>query len=130
MTEQGKPPRPSYQAAVLYYKAIAERGYWLKPTVEGAYTAYLKNDKEGAFLNWMLVAKRGYEVAQSNVTYVLNNDKKMLDRLPLTVTATSHGTRSTNQPIWFQGSRWEIATLKALALLLISKGRIPMSISS
>lgn len=43
----------------------------------------MKNDKEGALLNYMLAAERGYEVAQSNVAYILDNDKKMLANLPL-----------------------------------------------
>ncbi|KAF1806193.1 hypothetical protein V8B55DRAFT_1454648 [Mucor lusitanicus] len=91
MNEQGMTPRPSCRVAVSYYKAIAERGDWLNPTVEDAYAAYLKNDKESALLNYMLAAERGYEVAQSNVAYVLDNDKKMLDHLPfIGTTISSH----------------------------------------
>lgn len=66
-----------------YYKAIAERGDWLNPTVEEAYKAYMKKEKESALLNYMLAAERGYEVAQSNVAYILDKDKKMLTTLPL-----------------------------------------------
>lgn len=40
--------------------------------MENAYTAYKKKDGEGALLNYMLAAERGYEVAQSNVAYMLD----------------------------------------------------------
>ncbi|GAA5805299.1 hypothetical protein HPULCUR_010814 [Helicostylum pulchrum] len=83
MNEQSIVQRPSCRVAVSYYKAIAERGDWLYPTIEHAYTAYTKQDKESALLYYMLAAERGYEVAQSNVAYMLDTDKKMLTTLPL-----------------------------------------------
>ncbi|KAG1076539.1 hypothetical protein G6F42_025464 [Rhizopus arrhizus] len=99
MNEQGMTPRPSCRVAVSYYKAIAERGDWLNPTVEDAYAAYLKKDKEGALLNYMLAAERGYEVAQSNVAYLLDNDKKMLDHLPLIGTTSSDQQEESSKEI-------------------------------
>jgi SEL1 protein len=47
----------------------------LHPTIENAYSAYTNKDLEGALLNYMLAAERGYEVAQSNVAYMLDNSK-------------------------------------------------------
>ncbi|CAO3656727.1 unnamed protein product [Mucor hiemalis] len=82
MNERSIVPRPSCRIAVSYYKAIAEKGDWLNPTVEDAYSAYTKKDTEGALLNYMLAAERGYEIAQSNVAYMLDDDKKMLVKLP------------------------------------------------
>ncbi|KAI8969117.1 hypothetical protein BDF20DRAFT_916506 [Mycotypha africana] len=83
MNEQNLIPRPSCTVAVSYYKAIAERGDWLNPTVEAAYSAYKNDDLESALLYYMLAAERGYEIAQSNAAYLLDKDKRMLDHLPL-----------------------------------------------
>ncbi|KAI8373500.1 hypothetical protein EDC96DRAFT_499589 [Choanephora cucurbitarum] len=82
LNEQNLAPRPSCRVAVSYYKAIAERGDWLNPTVEEAYQAYKDNDQENALVHYLLAAERGYEVAQSNVAYMLDNDKRMLTHLP------------------------------------------------
>lgn len=46
--------------------------------MEDAYKAYTKKDTEGALLNYMLAAERGYEVAQSNVAYMLDDGKLIL----------------------------------------------------
>lgn len=67
--------------------------------MEDAYAAYLKKDKEGALLNYMLAAERGYEVAQSNVAYLLDNDKKMLDHLPLIGTTSSDQQEESSKEI-------------------------------
>lgn len=45
--------------------------------MEDAYSAYMKKDKESALLNYMLAAERGYEVAQSNVAYMLDTGTKI-----------------------------------------------------
>ncbi|KAI8364186.1 hypothetical protein BD560DRAFT_333495 [Blakeslea trispora] len=82
MNEQSIIPRPSCRVAVSYFKAIAERGDWLNPTVEIAYQAYKDDDRENALLNYLLAAERGYEVAQSNVAYMLDKDKRMLTSIP------------------------------------------------
>lgn len=47
----------------------------------------------------MLAAERGYEVAQSNVAYLLDNDKKMLDHLPLIGTASSDQQEESSKEI-------------------------------
>ncbi|KAL0094924.1 hypothetical protein J3Q64DRAFT_1716540 [Phycomyces blakesleeanus] len=70
--------KASCQMAVSFYKSIAERGDWLNPTVETAYKLYTKGDREGALIYYMLAAEKGYEVAQSNVAYLLDTDKQLL----------------------------------------------------
>ncbi|ORX52063.1 HCP-like protein [Hesseltinella vesiculosa] len=62
----------SCQHAVSFYKAIAERGDWLNPTIETAYKAYKDGDIDTALLHYMLAAERGYEIAQANVAYLLD----------------------------------------------------------
>ncbi|KAI8341237.1 hypothetical protein BC941DRAFT_416295 [Chlamydoabsidia padenii] len=70
---------PSCINAVAYYKAIAERGDWLQPTMDNAYEDYMRGDRESALLSYMLAAERGYEIAQSNVAYLLDTDKVRLN---------------------------------------------------
>ncbi|KAI8992410.1 hypothetical protein BDB01DRAFT_716782 [Pilobolus umbonatus] len=82
MNDQGVTSRPSCRVAVSYYKAITERGDWLHSTTEDGYDAYMNGDKEGALLYYKLAAERGYEIAQSNVAYMLDTDKQILSTLP------------------------------------------------
>ncbi|KAI7856656.1 hypothetical protein BDC45DRAFT_503304 [Circinella umbellata] len=69
---------PSCQVAVSFYKSIAERCDWHNPTVETAYNDYMNGDTESALLHYMLAAERGYEIAQSNVAYILDTDTQLL----------------------------------------------------
>ncbi|KAI9275795.1 hypothetical protein BDA99DRAFT_496467 [Phascolomyces articulosus] len=69
---------PSCQVAVSFYKSIAERCDWHNPTVETAYNKYMDSDTESALLHYMLAAERGYEIAQSNVAYILDTDTQLL----------------------------------------------------
>ncbi|KAI9316211.1 hypothetical protein BX666DRAFT_1859377, partial [Dichotomocladium elegans] len=68
----------SCQMAVSFYKSIAERCDWLHPVVETAYTAYMNGKKEDALLYYMIAAEHGYEIAQSNVAYMLDTDTQLL----------------------------------------------------
>ncbi|KAI7903212.1 uncharacterized protein BX663DRAFT_507858 [Cokeromyces recurvatus] len=99
MNEQNMTPRSSCRVAVSYYKVITERGDWLNPTVEEAYKAYKNNDMENALLKYMLAAERGYEVAQSNVAYILDNDKRMLYHLPLIGSLNDHDEQQSTEII-------------------------------
>lgn len=60
---------------IQFYKGIAERGDWSMPTVANAYEAYKSGDVDSALLYYMLAAERGYEIAQSNVAYLLDISK-------------------------------------------------------
>ncbi|KAI7866666.1 hypothetical protein BDF14DRAFT_1727995 [Spinellus fusiger] len=70
--------KASCQMAVSFYKSIAERGDWRSPIVETAYKQYKKGDREKALIYYMMAAEKGYEVAQSNVAYLLDTDKQLL----------------------------------------------------
>lgn len=68
--------------------------------MENAYTAFKNNDRENAILYYMLAAERGYEVAQSNVGYMLDKDKRMLQTIPLIGTLLNHNDeKAETQPI-------------------------------
>ena len=56
------------------FKNVAERGRWSEMVME-AHTMYRESYTDGALLLYTLLAELGYEVAQSNVAYIL--DKSM-----------------------------------------------------
>ena len=64
----------SCTTATELYKNVAERG----PSAlifQEAYTAYKENDVEKALIKYTFLAELGYEVAQSNVAYILDQCK-------------------------------------------------------
>lgn len=64
--------------AVSFYKRVAERGVWEDDLLRDAEVAWMSQenqDKEVAMLKWWLGAERGYEVAQNNLGYILDQGK-------------------------------------------------------
>ena len=53
------------------FKNVAERGRWSEMIME-AHTMYQEGNTDGALLTYTLLAELGYEVAQSNVAYILD----------------------------------------------------------
>ena len=53
------------------YKNVAERGVWAKMLME-AYDFYTRGYVDVAMLKYLVLAELGYEVAQSNVAYILD----------------------------------------------------------
>ncbi|KAI6116041.1 hypothetical protein F5141DRAFT_1001560 [Pisolithus sp. B1] len=71
----------SCSSAVSFYKLAAERGVWdddLVNDAEQAWNSGTERGKEIAILKWWVAAERGFEVAQNNLAYVLDQDKSML----------------------------------------------------
>ncbi|TEB38352.1 HCP-like protein [Coprinellus micaceus] len=71
----------SCSMAVSFYKRVAERGVWEDDLLRDAEVAWMSQenqDKEVAMLKWWLGAERGYEIAQNNLGYVLDQDKSIL----------------------------------------------------
>lgn len=67
----------SCQTAAELYKNVAERG----PTAhlfQEAHTAYKENDNERALVKYTFLAELGYEVAQSNVAFILDQGQTSL----------------------------------------------------
>lgn len=69
---------------IQYYKMMVERGDWLYSTFDEAYNAYMRDDYESAALYYMLAAEKGFELAQSNVAWLLDDRKSPFDRTHIT----------------------------------------------
>lgn len=54
------------------FKNVAERGHWSDMLMQ-AHDMYSEGRVEGALLKYMFLGELGYEVAQSNVAYILDN---------------------------------------------------------
>lgn len=74
----GMPPHVISSAcsmAVSFYKIVAERGVWDDDLLRDAEIAWIgggDQDKEVAMLKWWIAAERGYEIAQNNLAYALD----------------------------------------------------------
>lgn len=71
--------------AASFYKVVAERGVWDVDLISQANIAWASgNDrnKEIAMLQWWIAAERGYEPAQNNLAYVLDQGPFVVDSSP------------------------------------------------
>ncbi|CAG8433326.1 13061_t:CDS:10 [Ambispora gerdemannii] len=75
MHAKGEGTRKSCSLASAYYKMVAEKGDWLHSPFQAAREAYQSGDKDGALLNYLIAAERGYEIGQANVAWLLDRDK-------------------------------------------------------
>ncbi|KAF8967950.1 hypothetical protein BDZ97DRAFT_1802104 [Flammula alnicola] len=67
--------------AVSFYKLVAERGVWDDDLLRDAEIGWMAGTDQGkqiAMLKWWIAAERGYEIAQNNLAYVLDQDKSIL----------------------------------------------------
>ncbi|EMD33107.1 hypothetical protein CERSUDRAFT_76806 [Gelatoporia subvermispora B] len=67
--------------AASFYKLVAERGTWDEDLLKDAELAWSTGTERGsemAMLRWWIAAERGYEVAQNNLAFVLDQDKSIL----------------------------------------------------
>jgi SEL1 protein len=61
--------------AVSFYKLVAERGVWDDDLLRDAEISWLSGTDRGqemAMLKWWIAAERGFEVAQNNMAYILD----------------------------------------------------------
>lgn len=63
----------SCPVAVSFYKRVAERGDWDHEVWWEAERARERGDLRTALLGYWMMAERGYEVAQSNVAWILDS---------------------------------------------------------
>ncbi|GFN14286.1 ERAD-associated protein [Aspergillus tubingensis] len=63
--------------AASYYKMVAERAEVIHSSFEEANTAYENGDKERAFIPALMAAEQGYEHAQSNVAFLLDEQRSL-----------------------------------------------------
>ncbi|KAI9145207.1 hypothetical protein BKA69DRAFT_1121621 [Paraphysoderma sedebokerense] len=60
--------------AALLYKLVTEKGLeWISPTISEAYHALTDGDADRALLLYLIAAERGFEVAQSNVAWLVDS---------------------------------------------------------
>ncbi|RAL05280.1 ubiquitin ligase complex subunit HRD3 [Aspergillus ibericus CBS 121593] len=64
--------------AASYYKMVAERAEVIHSSFGEANTAYENGDKERALIPAMMAAEQGYEHAQSNVAFLLDEQRSLL----------------------------------------------------
>ncbi|KAJ5361772.1 Tetratricopeptide-like helical [Penicillium brevicompactum] len=64
--------------ATAYYKMVAEKAEIVHSAFAEANHAYETDDKEGALIAAMMAAEQGYENAQANVAYLLDEHRSVL----------------------------------------------------
>ena len=64
--------------ATLYYKAVAEKAEALHSSFIEANAAYDDGDKETALIDYMMAAEQGYEAAQANVAFLLDEHTSLM----------------------------------------------------
>ncbi|KKZ67206.1 hypothetical protein EMCG_07104 [[Emmonsia] crescens] len=64
--------------ATAYYKMVAEEAEVIHSSFHEANTAYENGDKETALIASMMAAEQGYENAQTNVAYLLDEQRSVL----------------------------------------------------
>ena len=68
----------SCSMATAYYKLVAEKVETIHSAFDEANRAYDEGDLEGALVTYMMAAEQGYEYAQANVAYMLDEHHSML----------------------------------------------------
>ncbi|CAL8393951.1 unnamed protein product [Arctogadus glacialis] len=61
----------SCHTAVELFKNVCERGRWSERLM-GAYAGFKEGDVDASLVQYLLLAEQGYEVAQSNVAFILD----------------------------------------------------------
>ncbi|KAL3471985.1 hypothetical protein BJX99DRAFT_236328 [Aspergillus californicus] len=64
--------------AASYYKMVAERAEAVHSSFDGANAAYESGDRERAFIPTLMAAEQGYEHAQANVAFILDEQRSLL----------------------------------------------------
>ncbi|CAL8078875.1 unnamed protein product [Calicophoron daubneyi] len=87
----------SCHTAAEFFKNVAERGRWSKWFMY-AHSAYHTQRYDEAFVTYQLLAELGYEIAQSNVAYMLEEGKMtVVDKSELNSRALVQWQRSATQ---------------------------------
>ncbi|KAJ2925130.1 hypothetical protein H1R20_g11954, partial [Candolleomyces eurysporus] len=97
----------SCSMAVSFYKLVAERGVWdddLLRDAEIAWMSQTAQDKDVAMLKWAIAAERGFEVAQNNLGYILDQDKSILRLTRFSPMTPSNDTASLALTQWIRAA--------------------------
>ncbi|XP_067680164.1 protein sel-1 homolog 1-like isoform X2 [Haliotis asinina] len=87
--------------AVELFKNVAERGRWSEMLMD-AHRLYKEGQVDASLIKYTFLAELGYEVAQSNVAYILDNgESKLFEDFEVHQRALLQYTRAASQ-----GSTW------------------------
>lgn len=64
------------------FKNVCERGRWSERLMT-AYGSFKEGDTDAALVQYLVLAEQGYEVAQSNVAFILDQSKSKRKELCL-----------------------------------------------
>lgn len=73
--DQGVGRERSCPSATHFYKAVAEKAEPIHSSFIEANQAYAAGDTQLAIIDYMMAAEQGYEAAQANVAYILDEEK-------------------------------------------------------
>jgi hypothetical protein len=73
--------------AVSYLKSMVERGSWKYDMIGQADAAWKRGDRVTALIRWWVAAEMGYEVAQNNVAFLLEQGEARCARWQLSLSA-------------------------------------------
>ncbi|XP_062323403.1 protein sel-1 homolog 1 isoform X1 [Osmerus eperlanus] len=65
----------SCHTAVEFFKSVCERGRWSERLM-AAYSSFKDGDMDAALVQYLLLAEQGFEVAQSNVAFILDQTEE------------------------------------------------------
>lgn len=77
MANHGVGRQPHCGVAAAYYKLVAEKAEVIHSAFAESNAAYEAGDKEGALIPAMMAAEQGYEHAQANVAYLLDEQRSL-----------------------------------------------------
>ncbi|KAJ5089341.1 hypothetical protein N7532_008025 [Penicillium argentinense] len=77
MAHFGVGRQPHCGVAAAYYKLVAEKAEVIHSAFEESNTAYETGDHEAALVPALLAAEQGYEYAQANVAYLLDEQRSL-----------------------------------------------------
>ncbi len=85
--------------SVAWYKLVAEKGSWEHDFIGEADKAWARGEEVKAMLGWWIAGEMGYEVAQNNVAFLLDQGVGigLLDKRNGSDAALRHWVRSAAQ---------------------------------
>uniref|UniRef100_A0A8C3AQP5 SEL1L adaptor subunit of SYVN1 ubiquitin ligase n=1 Tax=Cyclopterus lumpus TaxID=8103 RepID=A0A8C3AQP5_CYCLU len=86
----------SCHTAVELFKNVCERGRWSERLM-AAYGSFKEGESDAALVQYLLLAEQGYEVAQSNVAFILDQRARIFTENETYPRALLHWTRAAAQ---------------------------------
>uniref|UniRef100_A0A8C2BVY1 SEL1L adaptor subunit of ERAD E3 ubiquitin ligase n=1 Tax=Cyprinus carpio TaxID=7962 RepID=A0A8C2BVY1_CYPCA len=86
----------SCHTAVELFKNVCERGRWSERLM-AAYGSFKEGDMDSALVQYLLLSEQGYEVAQSNVAFILDQSESIFNENETYPRALLHWTRAAAQ---------------------------------